>query len=107
MKFKVSDFVNAVPMTHGDYSKVRGWSPPDVPDEPGYLIERKIDGVEANVPGYTGHVTWMTAVTFNRNYSSEDMDFGRALDALRCVTSPSAFSNPSGLLVKKGTMCFA
>ena len=84
MKFKVSDFVNAVPMTHGDYSKVRGWSPPDVPDEPGYLIERKIDGVEANVEGYTGHVTWMTAVTFKRNYTSEDMDFGRALDALRC-----------------------
>lgn len=85
MKFKVTDFVTAEPMTRGAYNNLRNWalSPDENGDDEGYLIERTIDGIEPNHSAFKGHITWMPEALFNRTYSHEDMDFGRALDALR------------------------
>ena len=85
MKFKVTDAVNAEPMLRGAYCQLRGWGLPDGEngDDEGYLVERRLEGVEPNHEAYDGHITWMPKALFDRTYTTDAMDFGRALDMLR------------------------
>lgn len=63
--------INAKPMTRGDYNVLRGWTIPadENPDDAGFLVEY-LDGGKANVPGFTGYVSWSPADVFARAYHS-------------------------------------
>jgi hypothetical protein len=62
-------FVNAKPMTRGDYNEFRGWVVP--PDEDGsdegFLVEY-VDGGKANTKEYNGYVSWSPKDVFERAY---------------------------------------
>lgn len=77
--------INAKPMTRGDYNALRGWTVPadENPDDAGYLLEY-LDGGKANVPGFTGYVSWSPEDVFVRAYHPTfAMSFGDAIVALK------------------------
>lgn len=80
-----SKVVNAVPMTRGEYTAVRGWQVPadENPDDAGYLVEYH-DGGQANHPQFTGYISWSPKDVFERAYRpTTGMTFGDALVMLK------------------------
>lgn len=72
-------------MTRGAYNQLRGWTVPadENPSDEGYLVEY-LDGGKANVPGYSGYVSWSPKDVFERAYRpSTGMTFGDAVEALK------------------------
>lgn len=77
--------INAQPMTRLAYNKLRGWELPadERGEDEGFLVEY-LDGGLANVPGFTGYVSWSPKGVFERSYRPCDgMTFGLAIEALK------------------------
>lgn len=65
--------VNAIPMTRGEYNKLRGWQIPDDenPNEDGFLVEYP-DGGTPNHVAFKGYISWSPADVFERAYRSSE-----------------------------------
>lgn len=77
--------VNATPMNRLEYNALRGWVVPtdENPNDAGYLVEYT-DGGKANVPGYSGYVSWSPKEQFDNAYRATGaMTFGLAIEALK------------------------
>jgi hypothetical protein len=77
--------IKAEPMTRLAYNELRGLTVPDDenPSDEGFLVEY-LDGGKANVPGYSGYVSWSPKDVFERAYRpASSMTFGDALAALK------------------------
>lgn len=77
--------IKAEPMTRLTYNQLRGWTVPDDenPSDDGFLVEY-VDGGKANVPGYSGYVSWSPKDVFERAYRpASSMTFGDAIVALK------------------------
>lgn len=77
--------INATPMTRGDYNKLRGWELPSDENgaDEGYLVEYT-DGGKANVPGFSGYVSWSPTGVFDLAYRKvSGITFGQAIEALK------------------------
>ena len=75
----------AVAMTRLAYNELRGWKLPEDEngDDEGFLVEY-LDGGKANVPGYSGYVSWSPKDVFERAYRRLDaMTFGMAIEAMK------------------------
>lgn len=80
-----TQIANATPMTRQEYGDLRGWTVPENenPEDAGYLIEQ-VDGGAANVPGFSGYVSWCPLDAFFKMFrSAENMAFSEALSALK------------------------
>jgi hypothetical protein len=79
-------YVNAQPMTRGDYNTLRGWKLPDNEngEDAGYLVEYT-DGGKPNHADYAGYISWSPADVFERAYqpTASGMNFGKALSSLK------------------------
>ena len=64
-----SKITHAVPMTRGDYNRLRNWVVPEEenPDDEGYLVQY-VDDLPANCHGFTGYVSWAPKHVFERAY---------------------------------------
>lgn len=62
--------VHAIEMTRAAYNNLRGWQIPDNEDgnDAGYLVQCTEDD-NMNVPGFTGHLTWIPKPVFEKSYS--------------------------------------
>ena len=85
--FLGTKLVRAEAMSLGDYNTLRKWSIPENenphPDTEGYLVEY-VDGGKANVPGYSGYVSWSPKNVFEKSYGKVDhLTFGQAVDAMK------------------------
>ena len=62
--------VHAIEMTRAAYNNLRGWQIPDNEDgnDAGYLVQCTEDD-NMNVPGFTGHLTWVPKPVFEKSYS--------------------------------------
>jgi hypothetical protein len=62
-------YVNAKPMTRGEYLDFRGWELPAGEDasDAGYLVEY-LDGGKPNTEAYEGYVSWSPLEVFERGY---------------------------------------
>lgn len=77
--------IHAIAMTRLDYNNLRGWTLPANEDgnDKGYLVEY-LDGGAANVPGFSGYVSWSPDAVFDTAYkSTEGLTFGLAVEALK------------------------
>lgn len=77
--------INATPLTRAEYNALRGWTVPadENPADDGYLVEY-LDGGQANVPGFSGYVSWSPKDVFERAYRPSDrLTFGDALHMLK------------------------
>lgn len=77
--------IDAVAMTRGAYNELRGWTVPENenPADAGFLVEYT-DGGAANVPGFSGYVSWSPAGVFERAYRpAVGLSFGSAIEALK------------------------
>ena len=61
--------LHAVPMTRGDYNRLRNWVIPaeENPDDEGYLVQYA-DDQPTNCRGFTGYVSWSPKHVFERAY---------------------------------------
>lgn len=62
--------VHAIPMTKGEYNKLRKWEVPpgENPEEKGYLVQYT-DGGPTNVYGFDGYISWTPENVFERAYN--------------------------------------
>lgn len=79
--------INAKPMTKDEFERLKGDAgllcQASGIHIDGYLVEY-LDGGKANVPGFTGYVSWSPKDVFERSYRPCDgMSFGLAIDALK------------------------
>jgi hypothetical protein len=65
--------INAKPMTRLEWCDYRGWTVPENEDgrDGGYLVEYT-DGGKANMPEYSGYVSWSPKDVFERAYHPHD-----------------------------------
>ena len=61
--------VKAIPMTRGEYNKLRGWETPSNqdPNEGGYLVEYEPEG-NPNIEGFEGYISWSPYKPFDKAY---------------------------------------
>ena len=61
--------LHAVPMTRGDYNRLRNWVIPEEenPNEEGYLVQYA-DNQTPNCQGFTGYISWSPADVFKKAY---------------------------------------
>ncbi|HAS1026587.1 TPA: DUF2829 domain-containing protein [Enterobacter cloacae] len=78
-------FINATPMTRGEYIIFRGWKLPadeNGADE-GYLVEY-LDGGKPNTEQFSGYVSWSPKDVFELAYRpTTGLNFGHAIEALK------------------------
>lgn len=77
--------VHMIPMTRQEYNDLRKWSLPanENGDDAGYLIEN-LEGGEANVPGYTGYVSWSPKAQTDKSYREVNgLTLGMAMEAVK------------------------
>lgn len=62
-------YINAKPMSRGDYNTLRGWQVPadEDPADEGYLVEYT-DGGKPNHPDFAGYISWSPKDVFERAY---------------------------------------
>ena len=78
-------FINAVPMTRGNYNVLRGWKVPadENPEDDGYLVEY-LDGGKPNTELYAGYVSWSPKEQFENAYrKTSGLPFGLAVEAMK------------------------
>lgn len=65
--------VMAIPMTRGEYCDLRGWDTPadGHREDPGYLME-DANGLEPNVDGFKGYVSWLPESLFRKRYNKSE-----------------------------------
>lgn len=65
--------VMAIPMTRGEYCNLRGWGTPadGNREDPGYLME-DANGLEPNVDGFKGYVSWLPESLFSKRYNKSE-----------------------------------
>jgi len=77
--------VKAMPMSRGEYNKLRGWEVPsdENSNDDGYLIEYA-DG-KKNHPNFDGYISWSPKNIFEAAYQniSDGFDFGSAIRFLK------------------------
>lgn len=62
-------YLNAWPMTRGEYNRYRGWTMPEAenPDDAGYLVEYEKGGAP-NHPGHKNYISWSPQDVFEGTY---------------------------------------
>ena len=69
VKYTGTKTVKAVPMTLGEYNKLRGWiiSKNENPEDNGYLVEH-LSVRNSNVKGFDNYISWSPKETFIEEY---------------------------------------
>lgn len=77
--------IKAIPMSRGEYNKLRGWEVPtdENPNDEGYLVEQV--NSKKNHPNFDGYISWSPKNVFEATYQniSEGFDFGSAIRFLK------------------------
>lgn len=78
-------FIQAKPMTLGEYNQYRDWKMPEneEPETEGYLIAQ-VEYLDSNHQLHGDYISWSPKDVFERAYKqSGELTFGMALDALK------------------------
>lgn len=70
-------YLNAWPMTRGEYNQYRGWAMPEAenPDDAGYLVEYEKGG-KPNHPEHVNYISWSPQDVFEGTYKPVENEDG-------------------------------
>ena len=72
----MKEYIQAKPMTRGEYNQLRGWIVPqdENPKDEGYLMVYR-DSFDCIVEGFDGYVFWFSKEEFEKSYQTENFTF--------------------------------